>query len=383
MLGDRRRRLLFITGTRADYGKLKAILSAVDEHPDLDYMVYVTGMHLLRKYGSTWREITKDGFENVFLAFNQDHRNEPNIDRVLANTVLGLSHYVVEEQPDLIVVHGDRVEALAGALVGSLNNILVAHIEGGEVSGTIDELLRHSISKMSHLHFVSNDVARRRLLRMGEEPSRVFVTGSPNIDIMLGGSLPPFSDVAARYDLEFDEFAIFIMHPVAGSTHELFDQTQAVLRALLAADYPLLVIEPNNDPGSKLISEAIASVSPHPRLRVVPSMKFEHYLSALRESRVIVGNSSSGIHEAPVFGVPSINIGDRQLNRVSTESVRNVPLEPEAVLAEVRRQWGVRYPRSEIFGSGTSAAGFVRTVASDSVWTTSVLKQFSDGDDGL
>ena len=127
-----RRRILFVTGTRADYGKLKSIIRAVDEAPEFDYAIFATGMHLLAKYGRTWKEIETDGFSEIFLHFNQDHYTDFMMDRVLADTIRGLSHYVAEHAIDLIVVHGDRVEALAGALVGSLNGILVAHIEGGE-----------------------------------------------------------------------------------------------------------------------------------------------------------------------------------------------------------------------------------------------------------
>ena len=134
------RQVLFITGTRADYGKLKSVIRAVDEADDFDYTIFATGMHLLDKYGTTWKEIEKDGFANIFLFFNQDHFTDSMMDRVLADTIKGISHFVAEHHVDLIVVHGDRIEALAGAIVGSLNGILVGHIEGGELSGTVDEL---------------------------------------------------------------------------------------------------------------------------------------------------------------------------------------------------------------------------------------------------
>jgi UDP-N-acetylglucosamine 2-epimerase (hydrolysing) len=171
-------------------------------------------MHMLSRYGSTAIEIHKAGFDNIFPYINQDASVNSQMDLVLANTIQGLGHYIRECPPDLIVVHGDRIEALAGAIVGALNNILVAHIEGGEVSGSVDELIRHAVSKSSHLHFVANDEARARLVQMGEARSSIFVIGSPDIDVMLSDSLPDLEEVKTKYEIPFAEYAIFLLHPV-------------------------------------------------------------------------------------------------------------------------------------------------------------------------
>ena len=155
------KKILFLSGTRADFGKLKSLISISQKSSLFDVSIFVTGMHLQKEYGFTVNEIEKSGFENIYTFEN--HTTESSMDLTLSKTIEGLSAYVKEIKPDLIVVHGDRVEALAGAIVGSLNNILVGHIEGGEVSGTIDELIRHSVSKMSHIHFVSNQQAKNKL----------------------------------------------------------------------------------------------------------------------------------------------------------------------------------------------------------------------------
>ena len=176
------KRIVFLSGTRADFGKLKSLIKIVDEHPGYEAHIFVTGMHLLKTYGYTLIEVERAGFSNIHTFSN--HTSETSMDLTLAKTVEGFSAYVKQVEPDLIVIHGDRVEALAGAVVGSLNNILVAHIEGGEVSGTIDELIRHSTSKMSHIHFVSNEDAGRRLQQMGELEESIYVIGSPDIDLM-------------------------------------------------------------------------------------------------------------------------------------------------------------------------------------------------------
>ena len=150
---------MFLTGTRADFGKIKSLVQILEKQPGFEVFVFVTGMHLQKEYGYTLVEIQRCGFKNIHTFEN--HTHETTMDLTLAKTIQGLSDYCKSIQPDLIVVHGDRVETLAGAIVGSLNNILVAHIEGGELSGTVDELIRHSVTKLSHIHFVSNDGAAK------------------------------------------------------------------------------------------------------------------------------------------------------------------------------------------------------------------------------
>jgi UDP-N-acetylglucosamine 2-epimerase (hydrolysing) len=373
-----RRQVLFITGTRADYGKLKSVIRAVAEADDFDYTIFATGMHLLEKYGTTWKEIDKDGFTNVFLYFNQDHFTDSMMDRVLADTIKGISHYVAEHPVDLIVVHGDRVEALAGAIVGALNGILVGHIEGGELSGTVDELMRHTITKMSHLHFVSNREAADRVAGMGEYADKVHVIGSPNIDILVSPDLPSIDDVRRHYELPEGEYALVALHPVVGASDQLHGETAALLAAMSASGRRFVVLYPNNDTGSGEILRAIAEVEHDPAFRILPSMKFESYLTALRHAAVLVGNSSSGIHEAPVYGVPTVNIGSRQQNRFDHPSIEHVPFEADTIMKAVDQAWGARFEPTMHFGSGTSAESFMAVLRRPETWTTTVLKQFSD-----
>lgn len=185
------KKIVFITGTRADYGKIKSVMKMLDNSNTFDVYIYITGMHLLEKYGSTYNEIQKDGFNNIFLSKRID--NSLSMDEILANNILQFTKYVKNIKPDMIFVHGDRVEAMAGAIVGALNNIYVSHIEGGEISGTIDESIRHAISKLTNFHFVSNESSKKNLVQMGEDANNIFVVGSPDIDIM----------VKNNYDIDF------------------------------------------------------------------------------------------------------------------------------------------------------------------------------------
>jgi UDP-N-acetylglucosamine 2-epimerase (hydrolysing) len=200
------KKIVFLTGTRADFGKLKSLIEITNSDSSYEVELFVTGMHLQSKYGSTVDEIVKCGYPNIYKFIN--HTSERSMDQNLAKTIQGFSDFVRESKPHLIVIHGDRVEALAGAIVGSLNNILVAHVEGGEVSGTIDELIRHAVSKMSHTHFVSNAKAKKRLIQMGELEESIFEIGSPDVDVMVSENLPSISEVKNRYDIEFEEYGI-------------------------------------------------------------------------------------------------------------------------------------------------------------------------------
>jgi len=371
------RRILFVTGTRADFGKLKPLIREVAARTDFAYRIFATGMHLLSRYGSTIKEVYRTGPDHVYAYLNQDGSVSTQMDLVLANTVQGLGHFVREFPQDLIVVHGDRVETLAGAIVGALNNTLVAHIEGGEVSGTVDELIRHAVTKLSHLHFVANEHARARLLQMGEMQESIFVIGSPDIDGMLSESLPTLDEVKVRYGIPFTEYGVVLYHPVTTEVAAVRGKVANVVSALERSGRNFVVLYPNNDTGADVILEAIRGLEGNPRFRILPSMRFEYFLALLKHSQVLVGNSSSGVREAPVYGVPSINIGTRQLNRYRYPSILDVA-EDESAILEALENLPRAVPPSFHFGHGQSARQFVAALQSAAVWRTSRQKQFRD-----
>jgi UDP-N-acetylglucosamine 2-epimerase (hydrolysing) len=369
--------ILFLTGTRADFGKLKPLMAEVEADKNFQCRIFATGMHMLSRYGSTVIEIQRSGFKNLFTYINQDGSINTGMDLALANTIQGLGHYVREFPADLIVVHGDRIEALAGAIVGALHNTLVAHVEGGEVSGTVDELLRHAISKLSHVHFVANDEARSRLVQMGELPETVHVIGSPDIDVMLSDSLPALSEVQAKYEIPFKDYMIFMYHPVTTEVHNLKPKIQAVVEALEASGSNFILIYPNNDTGAETILGAFKRFEDNPRFRILPSMRFEFFLTLLKHAGAIVGNSSAGIREAPVYAVPTVNIGTRQLNRFQYPSIVNVPEDRDRILHALRHLPRFVAP-SMHFGKGDSAKRFMQTLRESSVWKLPRQKQFKD-----
>lgn len=372
-----RRRIVFLSGTRADFGKLKPLIARVAADSSFEYEIFVTGMHMLARYGSTINEVRRAGFDRIHPFVNQDGSVTSQMDLVLANTVQGLGHYVREFRPDLIVVHGDRVEALAGAIVGSLNNVLVAHIEGGELSGTIDELIRHAVSKLSHLHFVANEDARARLLQLGEEEAAIFPIGSPDIDVMLSDSLPSLHEVRARYDIPFDSYGILMYHPVTTEFERLEQHAAAIVDGVVDSGMNFVAIYPNNDAGADIILRHMERLRGRSGFRLLPSMRFEYFLALLKHARVIAGNSSAGIREAPVYGVPTLNIGSRQANRFSHASIINVPEERDAILTALASLPGAVTP-SQHFGDGKSAGRFHEILRDERVWATRRQKQFVD-----
>jgi len=372
-----KKKILFVTGTRADFGKIKPLIREVKISKEFEYQIFVTGMHMLAVYGLTVNEVRKAGFTHIYSYINQDSSINSQMDMVLANTIQGLGLYVREFHPDLIVVHGDRVEAMAGAMVGALNNILVAHIEGGEKSGTVDELIRHAVTKLSHLHFVSNEEARNRLIQMGETPETVFVIGSPDIDVMLSNTLPSIDNVKKKYGIKFNEYGIFIYHPVTTELPQLNKNIQEVFHALVDVDLSFVVLYPNNDSGAETIIQNFYILEGNPGFRIIPSMRFEHFLTLLKNAKVIVGNSSAGIREAPVYGVPTVNIGSRQMNRFSYNSILNVPDSKEEILDALNNLPTIVKP-SLHFGKGESARLFIEHLNRDNIWMTPRQKQFQD-----
>lgn len=371
------RKIAFLTGTRADFGKLKPLIKRVEADPRFEARIFVTGMHMLSRYGYTLDEVLKEGFRNVFTYINQIETGSAQMDLVLANTIQGIGYYIRECPPDLLVIHGDRVEALAGAVVGSLNNILVAHIEGGELSGTVDELIRHAVSKLSHLHFVANEEARERLRQMGEVDGSIHVIGSPDIDVMLSPALPSLAETLTRYEIPFDDYGIFLYHSVTTELPHLRKNIEFIAEALRASGRKFVLIYPNNDSGSDVVLEEINALQTNPRFRVLPSLRFEHFLTLLKHARVMVGNSSAGVREAPVYGVPTLNIGTRQLNRFNHTSITNIP-EQARELVEQLRNPPARSTPSWHFGSGNSADQFQKHLADESIWQTPRQKQFQD-----
>lgn len=369
------KKIVFVSGTRADYGKIKSIIKLIQKTNNFKAFLFVTGMHNLKLFGNTSDEIFKDRIKNIYT-FNNQISND--MDLLLAKTIYGFNNYIKKIKPDLVVVHGDRLETLACAISANFNLIKVAHIEGGELTGTIDEIIRHSVSKLSHAHFVTNSIAKKRLLQMGEINRNIFIIGSPDVDIILKKKLPTLKKLKLRYDISFKKYAIFLFHPVVTDQKNIEKNIKVLIDAIKESKQNFVIIYPNNDLGYKTILKHILKLKKLKNVKILPSMRFEYYLSLLKNSFFIIGNSSSGIVEAPYYGIPTLNLGNRQYKRANLNSITNLNFDKKNILNKINFFFKKKSILKKVFhfGKGNSDKKFFNIIKKKSFWNISSQKTF-------
>jgi UDP-N-acetylglucosamine 2-epimerase (hydrolysing) len=369
------KKIIFVTGTRADYGKLKSIIKLTQKIKSFKAFLFITGMHNIKLFGSTYDEIIKDKIKNRYIFNNQKSQS---MDDILSSTINGFGKFIKKINPDLIVVHGDRIETLGCAITGSLNLINVAHIEGGELTGTIDEVIRHSVSKLSQIHFVTNFVAKKRLIQMGENKKNIFIIGSPDIDILLKKDLPKIESVKKRYGIPFKKYAVCIFHPVVTDQNNILKHSKILVNSIKKSKKNYIIIYPNNDLGYKIILKSILKLKNLNSIKILPSMRFEYYLSLLKNAHFIIGNSSSGIIEAPYYGVPSLNLGNRQFKRANLPSISDTKFNEKDIINKINFFFKKKYEfkKKFYFGKGNSDKKFIRIIKQKSFWDIPNQKVF-------
>ena len=370
-----KKKIIFVTSTRADFGKLKSLIKITKHTSTFDVKIVVTGMHMLKKFGSTYREVDKIFRSNIIKFKNQESNDTMEV--ILSKTVKKFSTIVRSTKPDLIIIHGDRVEALACASVGALNHILTAHVEGGEISGTIDDSIRHAITKLSHIHFVGSSMAKKRILNMGEKTKSIYKIGSPDMDIIINKKLPNFKIVKKRYGIKFDDYSILMWHPVTSELSKLAKNTINLINFLKKLNRNFVIVYPNNDPGSSIIIKKYENIKLK-KFKILRSLRFEHFLSLLKNSEFIIGNSSSAIYEAPMFNLPAINIGDRQHKRTKSKLIKNVEIDNLNEITINKFLNNYKKSNKNLFGIGKSDQKFLNIISQKSFWQTSNQKFFND-----
>ena len=369
--------LLFVTGTRADWGKLEPLAKAAkDNGYYID--IFVTGMHMLEKYGNTKDQVDRlfdHGWDAGISEFNNHERGtDPTL--VGIETMRGLLERINHQKPSALVVHGDRVEAHAACTVAAQQSVICLHIEGGEVSGSIDEQYRHASSIFSTYHFVSSDAAKLRLVNhLGQHPATVFPIGSPELDVHLAGFDVTIEEVKQKHEISFDDFGIVTFHSVVTEADQMSAQAQSLFEFLTESMKNFVVIMPNNDPGSDAIRDVITRLSTD-RFRVLPSMPFKDFSVLMKGCKGVIGNSSAGVRELPFLGVPSLNVGTRQAGRAQgAPSITHVMADNKPEVDRfLAQEWGKRYARHEGFGRGQAAKEFVQVLMQDKFWDISLQK---------
>jgi UDP-N-acetylglucosamine 2-epimerase (non-hydrolysing) len=381
------RTIAVVTVARSDYGIYLPVLRRLREAPDVNLRLMVSGAHLSPEFGMSVAGIEADGFEvadRIEMLLSSD--SPEGIAKSIGLGVMGFSQAFGRSRPELLVVLGDRFEMYAAALAALPFLIPVAHIHGGEVTrGAIDDALRHSMTKLSHLHFVSTSEYARRVEQLGEEPERIVVSGAPGLDNLSHARLMTGEQLRAVFGVTTTPPPLIVtFHPVTLEYAEVETQTTALLEALDEVQLPVVFTQPNADTGGRRISDMFRRyVGRHPNARVVDSLGLEGYFSLMRVAAAMVGNSSSGLIEAPSFGLPVVNIGSRQAGRVRARNVIDVEPSRQAIGEGIRRAVSVEFRAglaglANPYGDGDAARRIVERLVSVELGPQLTTKRFRD-----
>lgn len=361
-----KKRICVVTGTRAEYGLLRPLLFRLRDNEKVELLLVVTGTHLMEAFGNTRREIEADGFTEYYkveLPLEEDSKKA-----MVHATGVALSKFgeVYERiKPEMVILLGDRFEIFAAAIAAHFLGIPIAHLCGGDVTeGAVDDAIRHSITKLSTLHFPGCEDSARRIIQMGEEPGRVFNVGQPGIENCL--NVEPMTREELAENLDFPAmrapYAVVTFHPVTMEEDTAKEQVQELIRAMdEQKDLGYIITLANADAGGRVINEIWQEEGKKRKnWYVTPSLGMRRYLSAVRYAEAVVGNSSSGVLEVPACGIPTVNIGDRQKGRMTAKSVISVPPEKEAICRAIKTARSAEFRKAmegmELpFGNGTTS----------------------------
>lgn len=377
------RKIFIVVERRADYSRFKPILEKLKEDPFFQIHLVVTGICLLDFHGKDVNYIKNDGFEinaeiEMFAVERPDTGGE--MVRSLARVMSSLVDELEKAQPDLVLSGFDIGANLAVTIAAAHMNIPVAHIQGGEVTGSIDESIRHAMSKFSHIHFPATELSKQRLIRMGEEPENIYVVGCPSIDVIKNTPYVQQSVLAKYFELDFSKpVLLMIQHPVTTEAHDSFNQIKETVDAIRETGIQTVVLLPNNDAGFSRIIDYIKSSN----LNWYPSLPADIFINLYRNVSALIGNSSSGIHETPTIGIPAINVGNRQQGRERAANVIDVGYNKEAIVKGIEKAlYDLEFIEmvkqiENPYGDGTSAEQIVKILKTISLENL-VQKRFVD-----
>lgn len=332
------RTIVLVTGSRGEYGYIRPVVRAIDRDPDLDYRIIVTNLHLLPEFGFSIDEIERDGWkvsDRIYMAL--DGYTPASMSKSLGVCLISVTDSLARLRPDVVLLAGDRGEQLMAAIAAAHMNIPVAHVQAGELSGNIDGITRHAITRFAHIHFASSEDAADRLARMGEQPFRIFLSGAPQLDDLMTGEFARAEEVAGVFDLDLTRpIILLVQHPVTEEYDDTVAQVRATLDAVCSFGLQTVAIFPNNDAGNAEIRRLLEGYR-RPHLRVERNVSRHLFAGLMNVASVMVGNSSSGLIEAPCFKLPAVNVGTRQRDRLRGRNVIDVPSEAGAIAGGIRK----------------------------------------------
>lgn len=376
-----------VTATRAEYGILKPLIKKLDWDNDIELQLIATGTHLSQKYGFTVSEICDDNFK-IFkrIPILEDGNSPYDISLTMANALKGFAEYFRDNQPDLVILLGDRTEMLAIASAAMNERVPICHIHGGEVTeGAVDECVRHAITKMSYMHFASTENYKNRIIQLGEQPENVYNSGALSVENILNTNLLSKDDLLSELDIPSGaEYAVVTFHPVTLEENSHEWQIESLYKAMRSfKNMYYIVTKSNADAGGELINQKIEGYSKKDsHIRVVSSLGMKKYLSAVKHAEFVLGNSSSGVIEAPTIGTPTVNVGDRQRGRLMPETVISCSNEAEDIIEAINNALQMEHKPSGLYGDGNTSEIIVSAIKEKFKNPIKLKKKFYDINQG-
>ena len=372
-----------VTATRAEYGILTPLIRALNKDEDIDLQLIVTGTHLSDKYGRTENEIIKDGFE-IFkrIPILEAGNTAYDISLTMANAIKGFAEYFRDEKPQIVFILGDRTEMLGVAAAAMNERIPIAHIHGGEITeGAVDDCVRHALTKMSYLHFASTEEYKKRIIQMGESPDRVYNVGALSTENILNLPLIPEKELRESIGIPKSmDYSAVTFHPVTLEVDSAKEQIEALCDAMDANnDVFYLITMANADNGGDMVNKMLNDFAmEHSNTKMVSSLGMVRYLSAVKYAKFVLGNSSSGIIEAPVLGTPTVNIGHRQKGRIMAESIINCEPDLRSISEAIKKAIATEHKPSFIYGDGKTSQLILQKIKKYLLEDITTKKQFYD-----
>ena len=376
-----KRKISVTTGTRAEYGILRPVLKKITDSKNLELILIVTGTHLSRKHGMTINQIKKDGFRIAAKFEMKPKGDQPYyMARTLGEGIIKFSEIFRKEEPDINLILGDRDEPFASAIAASHMNIPNAHIHGGEVSQSIDEYIRHAITKISNIHFAVTKKSRWRIIKMGEDPKFVFLTGSPSIDEVIDQRITIEKDLERKYNMNIKNSILLVYHPITTQHNKSKEEITNILEAVIRLKKNVIAIYPNSDAGSeKILKKLKEYAKKYERLRLFQSLPRNDYLGILKVCKVLIGNSSSGIIEGSYFNTPIINVGIRQKGREMGSNIINVENDKALIknTLKITLKSNSQKKKSYMFGRGNASTKIVNILETINLDNDLIQKQIA------